>query len=150
VHGKITAIVLFLILARPYAARGQDREPLLGMWRLDFSESTFASGPQAYIRVTCTIGPWQNDGLKVVYDMVGARGGVTHWEWTGRLDGKDYPLEGVEEVITNAYPQVGDRTYSMVFKVDGKVATTSRITVSQDGKTLTVTSPGNTAVYKKR
>ncbi|HYR91128.1 MAG TPA: hypothetical protein VE422_44135 [Terriglobia bacterium] len=138
-----------LTLALPCAAPGQDREPLIGTWRLDFAESTFPSGPPAYTRVTCKIEPWQ-DGLKVIYDMVGTRGGVTHWEWTGRLDGKDYPLEGVEEVVTNAYSRIADNTYNVVFKVEGRVTTTTRIAISGGGKIMTVTSASNTAIYSKR
>jgi hypothetical protein len=123
----------------------QTQEPLFGIWHLDS-----ASGPSAYSRVTCKIEPWQ-DGLRVIYDMVGTRGGVTHWEWTGKLDGKDYPLQGVEEVITNAYSRIDDRTYSVLFKIDGKLATTSKIAISPDGKTMTVTSSSaNTAIYKKK
>jgi hypothetical protein len=140
---------MILTLALPCASRGQDREPLVGMWRLNFSESTFGSGPPAYSRVTCRIEPWE-DGLRVIYDMVGTRGGVTHWEWTGRLDGKDYPLEGIEEVVTNAYSRIADRTYNVVFKVDGRVTTTTKISISPDGKIMTVTSGSNTAVYRKR
>ena len=33
------------------------------------------------------------DGIKVVYDMVRPRGGVTHMEWTGKLDGMDYAVQ---------------------------------------------------------
>ena len=105
----------------------------------------------------CRIEPWE-DGLKVVYDMTGTRGGVTHWEWTGRLDGKDYALEGVEEVVTNAYSQVDDHTFSIVTKLDGRPTATTRIVISPDGKVMTVTSPAtnaqeqrvvNTAIYEK-
>src|SRR2546422_7056690 len=140
---------MILTLALPCASLGQDREPLIGTWRLNFSESTFASGPPAYARVTSKIQPWE-DGLRVIYDMVGTRGGVTHWEWTGRLDGKDYPLEGVEEVVTNAYSRIADRTYEVVFKVDGRITTTTKISISPDGKIMTVTSASNTAIYHKR
>ena len=146
-------VVLFftmiLAAALPYASSGQDREPLLGTWRLNFAESTFASGPPAYVRVICKIEPWE-DGLKVTYDMVGTRGGVTHWEWTGRLDGKDYPLEGVEEVVTNAYSRIADHTYNVVFKVDGRITTTTRIAISPDGRIMTVTTGSNAAIYNKR
>ena len=130
----------------------QPQQTLFGTWLLDS-----ASGPSAYSRVTCKIEPWQ-DGLRVIYDMVGTRGGVTHWEWTGKLDGKDYPLQGVEEVITNAYTRIDDHTYGVTFKVDGRTTTTTRIVISPDGKTMTVTSSGlnaqgqavtNTAIYKK-
>jgi hypothetical protein len=137
---------------------GQSREPLLGTWRLNFAESTFASGPPPYVRVTCKIDAWE-DGLKVTYDMVGERGGVTHWEWTGKLDGKDYALQGIEEVVTNAYSRTSDRAYEVVAKMDGRITGTTRIAISTDGKAMTVTSTAsnaqgqkvvNTAVYKKR
>jgi hypothetical protein len=133
--------VLFLVV-RPVA--GRQVEPLFGIWRLNLAESDFASGPSAYSRVTCKIEPLK-DGMKVVYDMVGVRGGVTHWEWTGRIDGNHYALQGVEEVITNAYTRTGDRTYTMVFKVDGRAATTNHIVISPDGRTMTVTTAAVTA-----
>jgi hypothetical protein len=123
----------------------QTSDALFGTWRLVSS-----SGPSAYSRVTCKIEPWQ-DSVRVVYDMVGLRGGVTHWEWTGKLDGKDYPLQGIEENVTDAYSRVDDHTYRVVLKVDSKPATTSTISISSDGKTMTVTSSSsNTAVYAKR
>ena len=129
----------------------------MGTWRLNVAQSNFASGPPAYARVICRIEPWQ-DGLKVVYDMIGTRGGVTHWEWTGRLDGKDFALEGVEEVVTNAYSRVDDNTFTIVTKLDGWPTTTTRIVISPDRKVMTVTSPAtnpqgqrvvNTALYEK-
>jgi len=112
------------------------------------AQSTFASTP-AYSRVTCRIEPWQ-DGLKVVYDMIGTRGGVTHWEWTGRVDGKDYALQGVEEVVTNSYSRIDDNTFTIVTKLDGRPTSTTRIAISPDRKVMKVTSPGNTAIYEKR
>ena len=144
----ISVSVMVLMAVLPSMAAGQDRSPLLGTWSLDLAASKFVSGSPQYLRVTCKIEPSENDGLKVIYDMVGTRGGVTHWEWTGKVDGHDYPLEGVDEFITNAYSQVGERIYSLVFKVDGRISTTSRITISSDGKTMTVTSGSNTVVYK--
>ncbi len=123
----------------------QSPEPLLGTWQL-----TSSSGPTAYSRVTCKIEPWQ-DRLRVIYDMVGNRGGVTHWEWTGKLDGKDYPLEGVEEAVTDAYSRIDDHTYRVVLKIDGKTATMTNIAISADGRTMTVTSSSsNTATYTRR
>lgn len=138
-----TRSIGFLVLLAPLVF--QTPEPLFGVWRLSSS-----SGPSAYSRVTCKIEPWQ-DGLRVTYDMVGNRGGVTRWEWTGRLDGKDYPLEGVEEAITEAYSRVDDHTYRIAMKVDGRPATTTTVSISPDGKTMTVTSSTSShAVYTKR
>jgi len=146
VFGAVTALLLLLNLS-----------PLAGVWRLNFAKSDFASGAPPYSRVTCRIEPWE-DGLRVIYDMVGTRGGITHWEWTGRVDGKDYPMEGVEEVITNAYSRIDDHTFIVVSKLDGRPASTTRIVISPDGKVMTVTTPAtnprgqrvmNTAIYEK-
>lgn len=149
-------LVLFVVLYGIFAI-AQGVTPLVGTWRLNLERSDFASGPPVYARVTCRIEPWQ-DGLKVVYDMVGTRGGITHWEWTGRLDGKDYPLEGIEEVVTNAYSRLDDHTFTIVTKLDGRATGTTRIVISPDRKAMTVTSPAtnsqgqrvvNTAIYDR-
>jgi hypothetical protein len=122
-----------------------------GTWKLNLEKSTGSSGVR-YKRVVLKIGPWE-DGLKVTYDYVGIRGGVTHMEWTGKFDGKDYAVQGLDYVLTNAYALTGDRNYRIVIKVDGAVAATASVTISPDGKTLTsVTSGENgttTSVYDK-
>jgi hypothetical protein len=83
--------------------------------------------------------PWQ-DGLKVTYDMVGIRGGITHMEWTGKFDGKDYPVHGVDYVLTNAYTRLYEQSYQILIKVDGTLAATAKVVVSADGKTLTTST----------
>ena len=120
--------------------------PWLGTWKL--------SEPDArYKRVITRIEPWE-DGIRVTYDMVGTRGGVTHMEWTGKFDGKDYPVEGVDYVLTNAYKLLDDHSYEIVIKVEGSVAATAHVEVSPDGKTLTTVtsqkSGTSTTVYDKQ
>ena len=53
--------------------------------------------------------------------MVGVRGGRTHIEWTGALDGQDYALQGVDYVLTNAYRLIDERRYEIAVKVDGRM-----------------------------
>ena len=72
--------------------------------------------------------------------MVGIRGGVTHMEWTGKFDGKDYPVQGVDYVLTNAYTRLDEQSYQIVIKVDGAVAATAKVVVSSDGKMLTTST----------
>lgn len=122
---------------------GQSQEPWFGTWRLNQAKST-ANGEARYKRTTSKIEPWK-DGLKVTYDLVGVRGGVTHMEWTGRFDGKDYAVQGVEYVFTNAYTRLGDRSYQIVTKIDGAVASTATVEISPDGKTLTTLTTGRDA-----
>ena len=58
-------------------------------------------------------------------------------EWTGKFDGKDYPVQGIDSVITNAYTRIDDHSYRIVLKIDGDIASTATVTISPDGKTLT-------------
>jgi succinyl-CoA synthetase beta subunit len=73
---------------------------------------------------------------------------MTHLEWTGRLDGQDYPIQGIDEVLTNAYTRVDDRTYDIVVKVDGSRVATARIAIAADGKTLTTVTTSRNALGK--
>jgi hypothetical protein len=162
------AIVFALILGFCLTFTSQTLSPpggldnLIGTWKLNLAKSTFEAGPPPYKRSTCKIEALRDGligSLKVSYDNVGVRGGVAHVEWVGKLDGKDYPMEGVDEVVTNAYTRVDERTYEVVVKVDGVKAANARIVISPDGKTLTsVTSTRNaqgqtlktTAVYNRQ
>lgn len=140
------AIVLTAFVGLSIPAEGQvpvSPNSIAGIWILNLAKSTYEPGPAPYKRSTCRIEPL-GESLKVTYDMVGIRGGVTHIEWVGKLDGKDYPIQGIDDVLTNAYTRIDDRTYEVVVKADGAKAATARIVVAPDGKTLTsVTSTRN-------
>jgi hypothetical protein len=130
-------VVAGLILTLTSALGAQARAPWFGTWRLDPARGTQRTTPSPYKRVTLRITP-HGDGLKVTYDMVGTRGGVSHREWTGRLDGQDYAMQGVDYVMTNAYRVVNDRSYEIAVKMEGSPVATATATVSPDGLTLTV------------
>jgi len=127
------------------AVAAQDYAPWLGTWKLNLTKSTYDPGPPPYRRSTFTIEPWEG-GVKVTYDMVHMRGGITHLEWTGQFDGKDYPVQGVEEFITYAYNRIDDRTYEVLLKLDGVVAAKSRVSLSMDGRTITTLTTGANAL----
>jgi hypothetical protein len=116
----------------------QTQPAWLGTWSLNFEKSTGASLDR-FKRIAIRIEPSEN-GVKVVYDMIGARGGVTHMEWTGSLDGKDYPVQGVDYVLTNAYTLKNDRSYSIAVKIDGVAAASTDVEISADGKIMTTTT----------
>ena len=59
-------------------------------------------------------------------------------EWSGRFDGKDYPVQGVGYVLTNAYRRLSDRSFEIVVKVDDSAAAVATAVVSSDGRTLNV------------
>jgi hypothetical protein len=117
---------------------GELQAPWFGTWKLNPVKST-SNSESRFKRVTLKIEPW-HEGLKVTYDMVGLRGGITHMEWTGKFDGKDYPVQGVDYVLTNAYTRLDEQSYQIVIKVDGAGAATAKVVVAPDGKTLTTST----------
>ena len=141
------AIVLSLMpgFAAGWAVHAQDRAPWFGSWQ-QVPPARKWFDPWPYQKVTLRIEPLvvsgfsrtQDDGLRVVYDMVRRRGGIQHMEWTGRFDGKDYPVHGVDYVLTNAYRTLSDRSYEIVVRVDGHAAAVVTAVVSPDGRTMTV------------
>jgi len=129
-------LALLIALALSLVAHAEQEAPWTGTWRLDEARSTARSGPSPYARTTLRI-ETVGDGLLVAYDMVGTRGGQTHIEWRGALDGRDYPVQGVDSVMTNAYRLLDERSYEIVVKLDGRPMATTRVSVSPDGATLT-------------
>jgi hypothetical protein len=140
---RLFAVAVLAIALSPAPAGSQTQDTWFGAWRLNPSKST-PSDNSRYKRVTSTIEPWE-DGLRVMYDMVGTRGGVTHVEWTGRFDGKDYAVQGIDYVMTNAYSRIDNHNYSIVIKRDGQTSATVKVTISADGRVLTAVTTGKTA-----
>src|SRR5688500_14621503 len=143
------------------------KAPWYGTWQLVQPAPAGRFDAPPYKKVTLRIEPWEErrpgvpgdreDGLRVVYDMVRTRGGITHVEWQGRFDGRDYPVQGMDYPLTNAYRPIDDRSYEIIIKVDGQPAATATAIVSPDGGTLTVTTvtrdargqQTTTAVYRR-
>jgi len=90
-----------------------------------------------------------DDSVKITVDGVDADGKPVHNEWTGKFDGKDYPVTGDSSSDTRAYKRVNDHTLEITNKKGGTVTTTARVVVSADGKSRTVTAHGKDAKGKK-
>jgi hypothetical protein len=71
--------------------------------------------------------------------------------YTAKLDGKDYPAKGAYSYNSVALRGVDERTIEETRKRDGKAVEVNRITVSPDGKKMTVVSTdklrGRTSTY---
>jgi hypothetical protein len=123
---------------RPYADRDINDEAgsWFGVWQLNLDKSVYNPGPAPYKRATMKV-ERVDDKVRFSYDFVHLRGGVQHLEWTGRFDGNDYMVQGIDEYMTYAYKQMAERTYEIVAKADGHVAALASVTLSPDGRTLT-------------
>jgi len=121
-------------------------DPQMGTWKLNEAKSKFAAGvPKNNTVVNEAVG----DNVKITVDGKDKDGNATHNEWTGKFDGKDYPVTGDLNQDARSYKKVNDRTLEMTAKKDGKVTVSGRIVVSADGKTRTVTVGGTDAEGKK-
>src|SRR5947209_19828649 len=72
--------------------------------------------------------------VKVTGDGVDANGKPMHVEWSGKFDGKDYPVTGDPNGDTRSYRRVNDRTLEVTIKKNGKVTVTARTVVSAMAK----------------
>ena len=153
---KARAIALTLALCFVAVAECFAQDALMGTWKLNESKSKLASGGP---KNTSVVYEAAGDAVKVTVDGVGSDGKPTHNEWTGKFDGKDYPVTGDPMSDMRSYTKINDRTLGISAKKGGKTTITGRIVPSADGKTRTVTVSGtdptgrkfqSTAVYDKQ
>jgi hypothetical protein len=150
------AILLTIVLGLFGASACFAADANLGTWKLNEAKSTPAPGaPKNNTVVYAAAG----DMVKITVDGVSGDGKPLHHEWTGKFDGKDYPVSGDPTQDARSYKMVDDRTLDMTVKKGGKTAFTGHIVVAADGKSRTVTINGtdkagkpatSTAVYDKQ
>jgi hypothetical protein len=138
----LSIAVLFAAVAVCFAADDVN----MGTWKLDEAKSKIGAGAP---KNTTVVYEAAGDGVKVTVDGVGADGKPSHNEWTGKYDGKDYPVTGDPTADMRSYKQINPRTLSLTNKKDGKVTLTGKITVAADGKSRTVVVSGKDASGKK-
>ena len=113
-------------------------DPVVGTWNLNVAKSTFKAGP-ALKSQTRT---YSHSAQSITLNMktVGADGKESSSQTTYHLDGKEYPVTGSPDYDTLSGKQIDSNTAEFKLIKAGKVAGTTRRTVSKDGKTLTATS----------
>jgi hypothetical protein len=115
------------------------QNPSLGTWKLNEAKSKIPAGSTKNVTVKYESA---GDSIKATIDGVDGKGKPTHTEWTGKFDGKDYPVTGDATSDTRAIKQVDDHHYDLTVKKGGKVTMTGKAVVSADGKSRTVTVSG--------
>ena len=153
---KAKQIVLSLALCLVAAAVCLAANLQIGTWKLNEAKSKLAPGVAKNNTVVVEAA---GDDIKVTVDGTDADGKPVHNEWTGKFDGKDYPVTGDPTSDTRAYKPINARTLALTVKKGGKVTVTGRIAVAPNGKSRTVSTSGtdpkgkkfkNVAVYDKQ
>ena len=150
----LASLVVVLVGVALGFAADADLTKYMGTWKLNEAQSKF--GPGAGKNTTVMYAPAGDNQVKVTTDGVDKDGKPTHTEWTGKFDGKDYPVTGTTEYDTRSYAPAAEHALTMTIKKGGQTVATGKISVSRDGKSRTVTTTGsapsmnNTAVYDKQ
>ena len=142
---KTKAIALVVSLVFVNVAMGFQGNPHLGSWKLNEAKSKFAGKARNHTVVYEAAG----DQIKITVDGVDESGAAVHNEWTGKFDGKEYPVTGEANADARSYRVVDPNTLEITNKKGGKTIMTGRIVVSADGKTRTVTIHGTDSQGKK-
>jgi len=149
------AIILSMLLisslgaitnARVATEQGTEKskiDPMVGTWKLNLEKSKFTTDYPAPKSETILI-EQQDGGVKVTADPINFRGKPAHVIYSLMFDGKDYPVVGAprdaefgfEDPSTDtvAVKRIDPRTVSVIRKQSGKVVSTQKIAISNDGK----------------
>jgi len=153
---KTRSLVMTMVLCFVGLAASFAENPNMGTWKLNEAKSNIPAG---MLKNTMVVYSADGDNIKVVTDGTDGKGNPMHTEWTGKFDGKDYPLSGDPTADSRSYKKVNERILTLANMKDGNVTTSGRIVVSADGKTrkLTVSAKDSagkklrsTAIYNKQ
>jgi hypothetical protein len=110
----LMAVLAFLVCATMSFAQS----PQMGTWKLNEAKSKI---PADAPKNTTVMYEAAGDSVKVTVDGVDGQGKPAHNEWTGKFDGKDYPVTGDSASDVRSYKQVNDHTLELTAKKGGKV-----------------------------
>ena len=138
----LTAVLSLTAVVVTFAA-----DPNVGTWKLNEAKSKIAAGAMKNQTVVYTA---VGDNYKCVVDGVDGAGKPTHNEWTGKFDGKDYPVTGDPTTDTRSFRMVKPGHYALTSKKDGKTVYTGTVDFSADNKSRTLTIDMTDAAGKKQ
>ena len=122
----------------------QASDPRIGTWKLNVAKSKYNPGPAPQSLTVKVEAAGQ--GEKTTTDFVNADGTRTTTQYTATFDGKDSPLTGSQfgaDMVS--LKRIDARTTERTDKKGDKVVQVLTRVVSQDGKTMTVTTKGANA-----
>jgi hypothetical protein len=150
--------VLSILLLLPAVALAQapsvPQPPIAGTWKLN-AEKSGAQVPTDHVEIRQY--RLRADGYLVGLLFTGNARGLRYLQFTAKSDGKDYP-EHSDQIVadmiaagtptprTYAETKLDEYTTAWIDKVNGAITAQGKKIVSKDGRTLTITVDGQTAV----
>lgn len=114
-------------------------EAWVGAWKVNAAKSQFGSSAMRTQTLKFEAKP---AGIKLTSEGTDAQGKPVHAGYTSKFDGKDVSWDGNPVADTACPKKIDDNSYENVWKKGGKAIATAKVSVSKDGKTLTVTTDG--------
>jgi hypothetical protein len=114
-------------------------ESWVGAWKVNAAKSQFGSSAMRTQTLKFETTP---AGIKLTSEGTDAQGKPVQAGYTSKFDGKDVPWDGNPMADTACPKMIDDNSYENVWKKGGKAIATAKVSVSKDGKTLTVTTDG--------
>ena len=142
---KAKTIALTISLVFVSVALGFQNNPHIGTWKLNEAKSKFEGKTRHHTIVYEAAG----EQTKITVDGVDENGNAVHNEWTGKFDGKDYPVKGDASSDARSYQMIDKNTLAITNKKGGKATVTGRIVISNDGRSPTVTTTATSAQGKQ-
>src|SRR4029453_14422843 len=154
-HGLAAGLVVLLGVG---VCSAQADDPINGTWKLNVAKSAFSPGP-APKEATVTFEP-DGPGRKVTFTGVTGDGTAVKWSYSGNFDRKEVKMAGKNpdaDIVSRR--RLSKNTTRSTYKKDGKQTLVNGLSVSADGKTLTVAQTGvngkgqtvkNTLVFEKQ
>ncbi len=143
---KARTIVLSLVVCLVGTAVCFADDAFTGTWKLNEAKSKIGPGAP---KNSTVVYESTGDNVKVTIDGTDKDGKPTHIEWTGKYDGKEYPVTGDPDSDARSVTKIDDHALGFNVKKGGKVTTSGRVVVSADGKTRTVTTSGTDSKGKR-
>ena len=143
---KLRTVVVSLALCMFAVAVYAAENPNIGTWKLNEAKSKIPAG---VAKNTTVVYSAAGDMIKVATDGVDGSGKPTHSEWTGKFDGKPYPVTGTSAYDARAVTAKGDRTLDIDNMKDGKSVGTAKVELAKDGKSRTLETDNADASGKK-
>jgi hypothetical protein len=153
------AMLSWCLVGALSASAGAQTDPRVGSWELNLAKSTFSPGPPPQHQILWyKVERQQMIALLQGVDADGHPITPDPGNFTIYFDGKDHqtPRPGYE---TSNWKRISANNYVVYRKKAGKIVLTSTNVVSEDGRTLTITTTGidengrqvnNVRVYDRR
>ena len=128
-------LAVFVFAQCASVSSAQPPEPIVGTWKLNLAKSTYPTPTPKSMTLTVAAA---EKGYAITIDAIGPDGQSQKWGYTSTFDGSESPVSGnpnIDAVVARSTGAGG----TVEYRKAGKVVSTTSSTMSDDGKTMTVT-----------